>query len=196
MKHARICLIALLLALPGFARAETYRIDLIVFLDKFATGELGRRAAQVDTTAAIDPANAGALSAHGIALLPEDQFALTEQWQRLRSSKRWQPLIKMAWTQKDPPAERGPALRVRFGQSFSAGDPERGSEFSVYPVEGSVALLLKQYLQLDADLVYTLPGSGSVTAYRLKERRRMRRDEMHHLDSPKLGILTRVTKSP
>lgn len=193
----RLLVLALLLALPALpAQAETYRVDLIVFLDKSgAAGELGHRPKPMDGAGLIDTGNTAALKAAGIELLPEAQFALQREWQHLRNSKNYQPLFKLAWTQKDPPGERGPALRVKFGQSFPLSYPDGMGEFSVSPVEGSVALLLGRYLHLDADLQYTLPtGSGSVVSYRLQERRRMRRNELHHLDSPRIGILAMVAK--
>jgi hypothetical protein len=45
-------------------------------------------------------------------------------------------------------------------------------------------------------MLYTQNGpDGARMSYRLRENRKMMRDELHHLDSPKLGILARVTKS-
>ncbi|HUP92706.1 MAG TPA: CsiV family protein [Solimonas sp.] len=192
---SRLTLAVSLLLFAATASAESYRVDLILFLDKNGTSEQGRRAGPIDSGAAIETGNVAALARAGITILPDDQFALAEQWQRLRNSKRWQPLVKLAWTQKDPPGERGPALRVKFGQTLSINDAEHSTEFGIAPVEGSVALLLGKYLHLDADLVYTMPTSaGGFVAYRLKERRKMRRDELHHIDSPKLGILVKMSK--
>ena len=60
------------------------------------------------------------------------------------------------------------------------------------PVDGRVMLLIvNRYLTLDADLLYT----AGTSSWRLDTRRRMRRDELHHLDSARLGILARVTKA-
>jgi hypothetical protein len=174
----------LLLALSLPAAAETYPMDLIVFVDRYASGEAGRAVQLPNLAGAVLPDNAGALQASGLTVLPDSAFALQDEWQKLRNSKRFQPLARLAWTQKDPPENNGPALRVRAGD----GDPA--------PLDGRVMLLINnRYLTLDADLVYTAASGGSSASWTLDTRRRMRRDELHHLDSAKLGILARVTKA-
>ncbi|MEW6166574.1 MAG: CsiV family protein [Pseudomonadota bacterium] len=193
--HLRAVLAAavlLLVALP--ARAETYRVDLIVFADRYAAGEAGAPARPVGTDGiALDDGTA--LSAAGIRLLPDSSFGLQEQWNRLRNSARFEPLIRLAWTQTDPPAENGPRLLLRYGQSLTLADPQGYGSHLVSPVQGTVALLLSRYLHLDADLRYTTPSGDGYVQYPLRERRRMRRDELHHLDSPRLGILARVSRA-
>lgn len=180
------------------AWADTYRVDLIVFLDKHAAAEAGAAVqvqAQTQTqSAGISLQDTAALDAAGIRLVPDAEFGLTEQWSRLRNSARFQPLIRLAWTQANPPAERGPALQLRFGQALTVVHPETFDSHAVAPVEGSVALLLARYLHVDADLRYTLPVDGGYRQYTLRERRRMRRDELHHLDSARLGVLARVNR--
>ncbi len=186
-------MLALTLASP--ALAESYRMDVIVFLDKGGAPEVGQAPLLPDFRGAIELDNPAALAAAGIRILPDDQFALAESWQRLRNSKRFQPLLRLAWTQNDPPAERGPSLRVRVGAKQTISDASNFSSQELSTVEGTVAMLLNHYLMVDADLVYTQPGGSGHHSYRLKERRRMRRDELHHLDSPKLGIVARVSKA-
>ncbi len=174
------------------AMADTYRVDLIVFLDTYASNEAGVAPEVLPASAAIDPQDVATLAASGIRILPDADFALQEQWSRLRNARRFDPLLRLAWTQTDPPSENGPRIAVRYGQPMTLEDPQNFSSTQIFPVEGSVSLLLSRYLHLDADLRYTA-GSG-YTQHSLQERRRMRRDELHHLDSPKLGVLARVTR--
>jgi hypothetical protein len=189
----RFLLAVLLAGAATAARAETYRVDLIVFLDKSGGSEAGRRVEAPNLAGAIDIDSPVALANAGITILPESQFALNDEWQHLRNAKRYQPLLKLAWTQKDPPAERGPSLRVHLGQAFAVSEALAATTAS--PVDGTIALLLEHYLHLDADLVYTLPvGGGGFVSYGLKEKRKMKRDELHHLDSAKLGILVKLGK--
>lgn len=194
---ARLALFALLLALAPAAHAERYRVDLILFLDKSAAGS----EAMVDPrppnlAGAVEPANPGALGAGGIELLPDDAFGLAAQWQQLRNSKRYQPLARLAWLQRDPPGERGPSLRLRWGAPLTQVNVDGSGAQAFHPVDGSVALLLGRYLHLDADLAYVATrNDGTLGSYRLKERRRMRRDELHYLDSPRLGVVARVQKA-
>lgn len=184
--------LALMLMSPLLARAESYRVDLIVFLDKGGVaGELGRRPLRPDTSGALEVTDSSGQKAAGITLLADEQFGLPGQWQKLQNSRRYQPLIRLAWIQKDPPAEHGPALHLQWGNELANGDTG-----GLLPVDGTVRLLAGHYLHLDADLAYTQAlAEGSRISYRLHENRRMRRDELHHLDSPRLGILARVTKA-
>ncbi len=186
--------VALTLALcSGSALADDYRVDLIVFLDSASASEAGAAPRVVGLNGiALDDATT--LAGAGIRVLPESDFALQEQWNRLRNASRFKPLIRLAWIQSNPPPTQGPALRLRYGQPLATGAADGGV---LYPVDGVVRLLLNRYLHLDAELQYTTTGSsGSPVSYRLDEKRRMRRDEVHHLDSPKLGILAKVSKQP
>lgn len=171
-----LALFAVLLCAP--LHAETYRMDLIVFADRGGSGEAPSSQPLPNLAGALAPDSAAALQAAGITVLPDTQFGLQTEWQRLRNSKRFAPLARIAWTQRDP-LERGPGLRLRVG---SAEAPT---------LDGRVTMLIvNRYLTLDADLVHD-SGAG---LYRLNERRKMRRDELHHLDAAKLGIVARVSK--
>lgn len=187
---------AVLLALTtGSVAAETYRMDVIVFLDLSIAGEAGGAPLAPSVGHVLGLENQAALAAAGITVLPEEQFGLQEQWQRLRNSKRYRPLLRLAWTQADPPAERGPALRLRLGQAQAVGSADGFGAQALSPVDGSVAMLLNRYLMLDSDLVYTVPVASGYQSYPLRERRRMKRDELHYIDSPKLGVIARVSKA-
>ena len=190
-----IALLFVLSASPTAAHADTYRVDLIVFLDKSSITELGRAPQLPDTGKALDIANAAALKQAGIEILPDEQFALTDQWQRLKTAKRYQPLLRLAWLQKNPPADRSTPLRLKWGEGFGSSNGEGLGASLLLPVDGSVALLLGNYLNLDLDLVYTQKNAdGSASSWRLREKRRMKRDELHHIDSARLGALARVVK--
>lgn len=181
---ARLLLIAATL-LPMVAQAETYRVDLIVFVDKSAAGEQSRYAVLPDMRRAIEPSDSAGLSRAGITLLAPEQSSLASESQRLQNSKRYQVITRLSWAQKNPPEDNAPSLHVR------SGDVANG----IAPIDGTIALTAGHYLHLDVDMIYTLSsGDGSRSSYRLRENRKMMRDELHHLDSPKLGILARVTK--
>ncbi len=191
----RAAWLALLLAVCAVpAQAEVWRVDLIVFLDTYATGEAGSAPQPPATAGAIELQDGAALAAAGIRVLPEAEFGLQEQWNRLRNARRFKPLIRLAWTQPDPPAENGPRIALRHGEPLTISDPLTYESYLLPPVEGSVALLLGRFLHIDADLRYTADIGGGYSQHALRERRRMRRDELHHLDSPRLGVLARVSR--
>lgn len=195
-RPALLKLLTLALSLSAFTTpvlAETYRVDLIVFVDLWQTGsEAGTPVTAPNIKNAMLAEDASGLRAAGITILPDAQFGLDKEWKNLRYSKQFKPLLRLSWTQKDPPAERGPALRIKLsGVPGATGTAVSGSGLSPM-VDGSVALLLvKNYLTVDADLQYVADGQQ----WRLDDRRRMRRDEIHHLDSARLGVLTQVSKS-
>lgn len=188
-------LLTLLCTASTAAQAERYRVDLILFQDKTGAGEESPLPPEAPgLKGALEPFDTVKLRAAGIEMLPDEKFGLMEHWKRLVNSQRHEPLLRLAWIQKDPPAEPGPRLRLRFGSPYTAITPSGGA--GVYPVDGSVALLAGRFLHLDADLVHVQPGTdGELGGYRLKERRRLRRDELHHLDSPRIGLLVRAQRA-
>lgn len=194
MKSASASLAAVLLALCSFtAQADTWRVDLIVFQNLYASSAGGApvRAAAADAIALDDSVR---LSAAGIRILPEADFALQDQWARLRSSSQFRPLLRLSWTQNDPPAEGGPSLQLRQGAAFTVNDAQGMNSILTTPLDGSVALRLSRFLHLDVDVGLNEVRGMGAAAFRLKDRRRMRRDELHHLDSPKLGVLAKVSR--
>ena len=183
---------ALLLAFAPVTHAERYRVDLIVFIDRSAAAGESMQPLQLPEVArAVEPYEGAPLRAGGFEILPDASFGLTEEWNRLRNSKNHQPVLRVAWLQKDPPAERGASLRLHWGNAFTQVS-DLASRL-VYPIDGTVALLAGRFLHLDAEMIYTQADPlGELRSFRLKERRRLRRDELHHLDSPRIGILARA----
>jgi hypothetical protein len=184
------------LCIAPAALADRFRVDLILFMNEGGASRESPVPVQLpDLARALDPSDAARLRAAGIEVLPDSDFGLETEWRRLQNSRRHNPLVRVAWLQKDPPAERGTGLRLRSGTPFSA---LTATGTTVYPVDGSVTLLMGRYLHLDADLVYSLNTDpvGEPGSLRLKERRRLRRGELHYLDSPTLGLLIKVERAP
>ena len=180
------------LALP--AHAETWRVDLIVFRFLSSAEETGQAPQAPSLRNAIELDDVSRLSAAGITLLPvETDFELGEAWTRLKSSPQFRPLIKLAWTQNDPPADNGPRIRLHGETQFIVKSPEGLGEGEFYEFDGTVGLHLGRFLHLDTDLIFTSAGEEAAS-WRLNESRRMRSDELHHLDSPRLGVVAVITK--
>lgn len=194
MKLSRtLALLATLL--PFTAQAERYRVDLILFADRSAAaGESAQPLMLPEPGRTLEPWESVPLRNAGVEILPDEEFGLTEQWNRLRNSKNHQPLVRVAWIQTDPPAERGVALRLRHGSPVTG--MSAGGSTEVYPVDGWVALLAGRYLHIDANFVHTQAlDDGELRSFRLRERRRLKRDELNHLDSPRLGVLVRAKRA-
>lgn len=202
----RPSLIGLLLCcLPALASAVSYRVDLIVYLDQnYQRGGPGEPQTPATVPAlgdAIDIDDAIRLEAAGVRLLPESDFLLEQAWQRLNNSRRFQPLAKLAWIQQDPPSVNGPKIRLRQGSpqmpdgAMPAPALNSESPAAFYTLDGTVTLLLSRYLHVDVDLQYAQPQDNGRIGYRLTESRRMRSNELHHLDSPRFGVLVQATRA-
>lgn len=187
-----LALLALLLALP--ARADTWRVDLLVFRFLGSVEEQGQPPASPKLTDAIELDDVTKLASAGITLLPEKDFALADHWTRLRGSPQFRPLIRLAWTQANPPSAGGPRLHLRAGDKFTVNDSAMGAR-EMQQVDGSVGLNLSRFLHLDSNLIFTEPAEAPAS-WILDERRRMRSEELHHLDSPRIGVIARVVKQP
>ncbi|MGQ0586489.1 MAG: CsiV family protein [Gammaproteobacteria bacterium] len=186
---------SLVATLPRAALAERYRVDLILFADRSAEpGETPQPAVAPDTARTFEPWEVMPLRNAGIEVLEDELFGLMDVWKRLDNSASHEPLVRIAWIQADPPAERGVAIRLKQGTPMASVTAAGSSE--IYPVDGWAALMAGRYLHLDTSFVQTdALEDGTLGSYRLRERRRLRRDELNHLDSPRLGIVVRVQKA-
>jgi hypothetical protein len=188
-------LLLLAASAPSAALAERYRVDLIVFADRsMPANESTQPVLQPEPTRTLEPWEIVPLRNAGIEILEDELFGLMDAWNRLRNSKNHEPLLRLAWIQKDPPAERGVAIRLKHGKPLTGMTATGSAEF--YPVDGWVSLLVSRYLHLDASFVHTQAlENGELRSFRLRERRRLKRDELNHLDSPRIGLLVRAQRA-
>lgn len=189
----KTALTVLMLLGPLAAQAASYRVDVIVFLDTYAVqGENSVPARVPDNIdAAIDPEDTDRLAALGIRMLPATDSALETQWHRLANSQQFKPLLRLSWVQNDPPQRGGPMLHVHIGDQRQVAGAD-GVDTPLNEIDGSIRLNVSRYVHLDADLEYI--DADNTTAYTLKEQRRMKLAEIHHLDSPKVGLLAIVNR--
>ena len=59
-------------------------------------------------------------------------------------------------------------------------------------LNGEIKITRGRFLHLETDLL--LSGAGSSPGYRVRLNRRMRSDELHYVDHPKLGIIIKATR--
>jgi hypothetical protein len=116
------------------------------------------------------------------ALAPA-RFKLTGIYDTLRRSRNYQPLAHFGWTQ--PGYARNDAKLLTINSLVPAGSG----------IVGQVALTRGRYLHLTVDLVYDAPGAAGEPTQRfvLRQSRRMRSNERHYLDSPRVGVIAIVT---
>ena len=124
--------------------------------------------------------------------------------ERLARRSGFQVLYHGGWVQAVPPRDAPEYLLLQTGAKVA----------DRYQLEGVVAVTLGRYLHFQASLSYTEPGMGlepmrlvlnpagssapeqSPVETRpvmiLDQSRRMRSEEVHYLDHPKLGIIVRI----
>jgi hypothetical protein len=110
--------------------------------------------------------------------LPEDSYQLRPHAETLRRNGL-QPLLHTAWRQVVGDRENTDWLWLESG-----------------PLYGLVRISLGRYLHIDSDLLLLGPetATGPRQAIRVKDHRRMRSGELHHLDHPGFGILVQIDR--
>lgn len=201
-------LAALLLSFS--AHADSWRVDIVIVKDRnygFSEQEELVQPSLYSDGEAIPLYASNRLAENGIRLLPEDDSVLRQQWSRLANSQRFEPMLRMAWVQENPPRRNGPALLLRHGEQL----PNPNGMQPLHEWEGTLRLTLRRFLHLHADIEWrqrapnemdsggamaaTAQSAGDmagVGALALREERRMRSKTLHYLDGPGFGVLVHV----
>ncbi|MET0534181.1 MAG: CsiV family protein, partial [Steroidobacter sp.] len=115
--------------------------------------------------------------------LPAAKMKLTALEDTMRRSRAYQPLAHIGWTQPGFARNAAKYLSVNSLAPGAAG------------LQGQIALSRGRYLHLTLDLVYDSMNAAGDTPqkYVLRQTRRMRSNERHYIDSPKLGVIAVIT---
>jgi hypothetical protein len=155
------------------AQSGTYAIEMLVFAHPGGAHQAEAWRAdpgEPDTSRATPVARGGEVSALG-----PSSYRLSGAWQALRNSASYRPLRHLAWTQPGYSEARAPHVLIGDGP---------GAE-----LRGVVQVSRSRFLHAKIDLVYRDGGQS----YRFTTRRRMRSNELHHLDHPLFSVLVIVT---
>jgi len=139
--------------------------------------------------------------------LTSDRFALGREAERVERTGLGRLLFHGRWLQAVPPRETPDPILIQAGEQLHY-------PVEVRELEGTVSVTLGRYLHFQAALYFHAPGLGliPVTArmtsagtgvldepgqlgqryMMLSESRRMRSEETHYLDHPKLGLVIRI----
>lgn len=113
--------------------------------------------------------------------LPASKMKLTAIEDTMRRSRGYQPLAHIGWTQ--------PGFARNSAQYLSLSSLVPGTS----GLQGQVALSRGRYLHLTLDLMLNSAEDGQ--RYVLRQTRRMRSNERHYIDSPKIGVIAVITPS-
>ncbi len=143
--------------------------------------------------------------------LAPETLTLTGEAARLERRGGYRVLLHGRWLQPVPAREAPEPLLFRVGPDYADG----------YALEGTFDVTLGRFLHFNTRLYYREPllgrapvdrpqppGALAATApatwplnleaagvMQLRESRRLRSDELHYLDHPKLGVLVRITQA-
>lgn len=211
MKNMRLktgtCLLLLgaLLCTPS-AWAKDYLIEVVLFetvsgRDMTAGGLYFPRMNRGLWLNTDDAANAGFLPV-------EDGLTLTDNAASIASSRRYRLLRHFAWRQPGLDSRNAKPVRISVGNRTTLYLPddlkpykdfipaamnasaERPREIRTTTVMGTIKVHLGRFLHMEANLVYTDPDTQQ--GFRLSQSRKMRSRELHYIDNPRFGILTRI----
>lgn len=138
----------------------------------------------------------------------EDDLTLTENAASMASSGRYRVLRHMAWRQPGLDENAALAVRINLGAPTTVFLPDNLEPFDdfipamlspgvnqtrevpTFTVNGTIKVRLGRFLHMESLLVFTDTDSGQ--SYKLSQNRKMRSRELHYIDNPRFGILTRI----
>lgn len=177
----KIWLLLLAVVFSGHLHAgqRWFQIELIVFTQNFPTTEqFDQVSSQIRWPRGLNGLSG---SVYSLAALRNSPFAfaqlgtndrlLNDTYARLEQSPNYQPLVHLSWVQPVAGNQLSDAVQIQADDLNGFVRIERGN-----------------YLYLWVDLEYK-PGQ---IIYRLNEKRRIKLNETHYLDHPKLGVIARV----
>jgi len=116
--------------------------------------------------------------------LPASKMKLTAIEESLRRNGAYQPLAHVGWTQPGFARDSAKYLSLNSLVSSASG------------LQGQIALTRGRYLHLTLDLVLDAAAPGEAPQrFVLRQTRRMRSNERHYIDSPKIGVIAVITPS-
>lgn len=176
------------------AHAASYRVDVIVFEDVTAAAADGEAPVpqRLELQGALDRNDSARLAARGIEILPESSFGLAGELRSIRNSKRFEPLLSLAWIQRDPPASGGPLLRLRSDTSHPVTDPLSGQMADIATVDGWLRLDVSNLIRMHVDLQFAPPTAQPPVGLRLQQSQQLKKGELYHFDGGAVGLLVRI----
>lgn len=186
-------------AIPTAQAEETqwYEVEIIVFAhakESYYSSENWKQdliLPQYTGAKTLTPGDAAGSKA--FQALDVSRYRLNDEWNRLKNSGDYRPLIHAAWLQ--PGLAREQAIGVVL-ESGAASESLGGEK----PLSGVVKVGLSRYLHLDVNLLYrkelkteSADMAPAFETFHLSESRRMRSRETHYLDHPMFGVIALIT---
>jgi len=151
--------------------------------------------------------NGDAAALAGFAIVDEG-LTLTENAASIAASSRYKLLRHIAWRQPGLDENAALPVRISLGNTSTLYLPEdlgpyeefipasatatqdRTREIRTSTINGTIKVRLGRFLHMETLLVYT--DAENQQGFRLSQSRKMRSRELHYIDNPRFGLLTRI----
>ena len=196
----------LLLFAASTSHAKDYLVEVVIFENTSGKSVSGGGMYIPKSERSLSLGGDSAKSA-GFEVISEG-LSLEENAESIRTSGRFRLIKHLAWRQPGLDRKEAKAIRVSLGgvntvympddtkpyDSFipvsQTPQADRTRAVKTVTVSGTIKVRLGRFLHMDALLVYTDQETGQ--SYRLKQSRKMRSRELHYIDNPRFGLLTRI----
>ena len=188
------------------AHAKDYLIEMVIFETK-AGRKLNAGGLYYPKIGDSIRLNSETAASAGFVRI-EDGLSLSENATSMASSGRYRVLRHMAWRQPGLDDESAIAVRINIGEPTTVYLPQDLKPFEqfipaslspevdrpravpTFTISGTIKVRLGRFLHMETLLVFTDPDTGQ--GFRLGQSRKMRSRELHYIDNPRFGILTRI----
>jgi len=208
-RTARTILTLSILVLSSTTHARDYLIEVVIFetnagrnlaTDGLLYPRIGRDSLRLGTD---DAANQG--------FLPIDEgLTLNDNAAAIAESGRYRLIRHMAWRQPGLDTESAIPVRISAGEGSTMFLPDDLSEYEDFipatpfleenmsreitapSVSGTINIRLGRFLHMETNLVFT--DAETNQSFKLTQNRKMRSSELHYIDNPRFGLLTRISR--
>lgn len=188
------------------AHAKDYLIEMVIFETKNGR-KLSAGGLHFPKVGKSIRLNSEAAAAAGFLRI-EEGLSLSKNASSMASSGRYRVLRHMAWRQPGLDEESAVAVSINVGERSTVYLPENlrpfeqfipasltpaaewPREVTTFTINGTIKVRLGRFLHMETLLVFTDPETGQ--GFRLAQNRKMRSRELHYIDNPRFGILTRI----
>lgn len=204
-------LVSILLILSSFilcnaAHARDYLIEIVLFenLENRQTTASGLYYPKLEKSIRL---NTEAAAAAGFRAI-ETGLSLNDNAASIAASRGFKLLEHMAWRQPGLDEKQAIAVRINVGKNKKVFIPDDLGDFDAFipasanqtptharainttQLSGTIEIQLGRFLHMNALLVFT--DAETQQSFRLNQHRKMRSRELHYIDNPRFGILTRI----
>jgi len=194
-----LCLSLLVLCIPAWSESEQpkplYQVEVLLFqtpISESATETWPEHPLLPDLSKARQLSNYSPSQAvQPFELLPRNKFLLNQEQWVLTHKLDAKIIAHYAWLQDFASKETIHLYANPELQLSSSTQPPYNADES-WTIDGTLTLSKNNYFNLSANLLTTLSINGKPVNFLFKQKRRLRKEEIHYLDHPLIGMIVKI----